>query len=515
MEFYSTYFLLFFIPVFLLNYVVGSKYRKYLIFISSSVFILSFNLFSLAVVFLLSVLFYTIARSINHKNNSILLFLGVLISVISFMGLKYFTASGFQGILGFSLLSFKNSYLSESIVFPIGISFYLFQSISYLVEVGRKNIEPERNFINFFNYLIYFPKFVAGPIERPNKLISQLKGDVVFDYKNVTDGMKLIAFGMFQKFIIADSIKRIPDAVFYNPDKFPGLFILIGVILLSVQIYADFAGYTNMAIGFSKTLGIELSPNFRQPYFSTSIKDFWSRWHITLSLWIRDYVFLPLAYKITKLFDFKKKHKIKPESITYIVSIIVAMTLVGIWHGTGWTFLLWGVLHGTLLALSFLTKKIRAKALKFFKLSAPVRPHSSSSGLGMSSVNNSFLNSFRILFTFLIITSLWVFFRADSLHTAVKVFLGLFSGWEIGLLNIISLKRYIYLFGISRLDIVVIFVSVILFFIYDFVDLKVGVLKLLSKTSSFKRWAFYYVIILSLLFFGTLNNIQNFIYLQF
>jgi alginate O-acetyltransferase complex protein AlgI len=497
MEFYSTYFLLFFIPVFLLNYVISSKYRKYLLFAASSVFILSFNLLSLLLVFVLSLIFYFLARFINEKNHSYLLLSGIIISIAAFIGSKYFNVIGDLDFLKFSLLSFKNSNYINSIIYPIGISFYLFQSLSYLIETGRKNIAPERNFINFFNYLIYFPKFVAGPIERPNKLISQLKGDVTFDYKNVTDGMKLIAIGMFQKFIIADSIKRIPDAVFYNPDKFPGLFILIGVILLSIQIYADFAGYTNMAIGFSKTLGIELSPNFRQPYFSTSIKDFWSRWHITLSLWIRDYVFLPIAYKITKLFNHQKKHVVKPESITYVVSIVIAMTLVGIWHGTGWSFVLWGALHGILLALSFLTKKPRAKIVKFFNFKA------------------SFLKSLRVIFTFIIITSLWVFFRADTFYTAMKVFTGLSSGWHLSLFNIMSLKRYIYLFGISRLDIAVIAISVIIIIVYDFVDSKVGVLNLLSKTSKFKRWAFYYIIILSLLFFGTLNNIQNFIYQQF
>jgi len=482
MEFYSIYFLLFFIPVFLLNYVIGAKDRKYLLFAASSVFILSFNLLSLVLVFVLSVIFYFLARYINEKNHSFLLFSGIIISIVAFIGSKYLNAIGDLDFLKYSLLVFKNSNYTNSIIFPIGLSFYLFQSLSYLIETGRKNIIPERNFINFFNYLIYFPKFVAGPIERPNKLLSQLKGDVVFDYKNVTDGLKLIAFGMFQKFIIADSIKRIPDAVFYNPDKFPGFFILIGVILLSVQIYADFAGYTNMAIGFSKTLGIELSPNFRQPYFSTSIKDFWSRWHITLSLWIRDYVFLPLAYKITKLFNHQKKHTVKPESITYIVSIVIV---------------LWGAMHGSLLALSFLTKKPRAKIIKYFN------------------IGSSFLKSLRVIYTFVIITSLWVFFRADTFYTATKVFAGLFSGWHLSLFNVMSLKRYIYLFGISRLDIAVIIISAILIFVYDLVDSRVGVLNLLSKTSTFKRWAFYYIIILSLLFFGTLNNIQNFIYQQF
>lgn len=497
MEFYSTYFLLFFIPVFLLNYILGSKSRKYLLFAASSVFILSFNLLSLILVILISVVFYFLARYINEKNHSFLLLSGIIISIAVFMGSKYYNAIGDMAFLKFSLLPFKNSNYINSIIYPIGISFYLFQSLSYLIETGRKNITPERNIINFFNFLIYFPKFVAGPIERPNKLISQLKGDVVFDYKNVTDGMKLIAIGMFQKFIIADSLKRIPDAVFYNPDKFPGLFILIGIILLSVQIYADFAGYTNMAIGFSKTLGIELSPNFRQPYFSTSIKDFWSRWHITLSLWIRDYMFLPLAYKITKLFDHRKKHAVKPESITYVVSIIVAMTLVGIWHGIGWSFVLWGALHGIMLALSFLTKKARTRVIKHIN------------------INVSLVRTSRIVFTFAIITLLWVFFRADSLSTAVYIFKGLFTGWHISLFNIVSLKRYLYLIGISRLDIAVIFISSITIFVYDLIDSKIGVLYLLSTTSRIKRWAFYYLLITALLFFGTLNNIQNFIYQQF
>jgi len=497
MEFYSTYFLLFFIPVFLLNYVLSPNYRKYLIFAASSVFILSFNLLSLLVVFALSLIFFTISHYLREKDRLFLYLTGIITAIIAFVFFKYFNVTGSAAMLKYSLFHFNESDYIAKIIYPVGISFYLFQSMSYLIEVHRGNIIQERNFINFFNYLTYFPKFVAGPIERPEKLIRQLKGNVVFDYKNVTDGLKMVAFGMFQKFIIADSIKRIPDAIFHNPDKFPGLFILAGVILLSIQIYADFMGYTNIAIGLSKTLGIELSPNFRQPYFSVSIKDFWTRWHITLSLWIRDYVFLPLAYKIIKLFNYQKKHSYKPEKITYVVSILIAMTLVGIWHGTGWTFVLWGVLHGLLLAISFLTKKPRAKVEKYF------------------GIDKTIIKYARIIYTFIIITSLWVFFRADSLVTAVKVFEGLFKDWHISLFGILALKRYIYLFGISRLDIVVISVSVILLFLYDLIDSRSGVLNVLSGASVIKRWVFYYVLIIALLFFGTLNNIQNFIYQQF
>lgn len=494
MEFYSIYFLLFFMSVFLLNYFVSRNQRKYLIFAASSVFVLSFNLLSLITIFVLAVIFYSIAFYLKDKNRTPLLFTGILISILALTGFKYFNIIGDAEILKHSLLLNKNLDYTTSIVFPIGISFYLFQSISYLIEVNRGNILPERNFINFFNYLIYFPKFVAGPIERPNKLLNQLKGDISFDYKNVTDGMKLVAFGMFQKFIIADSIKRIPDAVFYSPDKFPGLFILAGMILLSVQIYADFMGYTNMAIGFSKTLGIELSPNFRQPYFATSIKDFWTRWHITLSLWIRDYVFLPFAYKLSKLFNYQKKQS---EYIVYAISILVAMTLVGIWHGVGWSFVIWGVLHGLLLSLSFLTKKPRAKLVRYLN------------------INKALLKTFRIIFTFSLITSLWVFFRTDSFYTATKIFAGLFSGWHTALFEVNSIKRYLYLIGVSRLDLIVIALSVVSIFLYDLIDSKIGILNLLSKSSAVARWAFYYLLLLSLLFFGTLNNIQNFIYQQF
>jgi D-alanyl-lipoteichoic acid acyltransferase DltB (MBOAT superfamily) len=497
MEFYSTYFLLFFVPVFFLNYVLSPKYRKYLIFAASSVFILSFNILSLVIVFFLSVLFFTIAHYIYEKDRLFLYFTGIFIAISVFIFFKYYNIIGDSAILKYSLLFYKNSDYTTNIIFPIGISFYLFQSIGYLVEVHRGNIIPERNIVNFSNYLIYFPKFVAGPIERPKKLLSQLKGDIVFDYKNVTDGMKLIVFGMFQKFIIADSIKRIPDAIFYDPSKFPGLFILAGIILLSVQIYADFMGYTNIAIGLSKTLGIELSPNFKQPYYSVSLKDFWSRWHITLSLWIRDYVFLPLAYKISKFFNYQKKHSYKPEYITYVVSILIAMTLVGIWHGAGWSFALWGALHGLILAISFLTKKPREKVVKYLN------------------VNKSILKVIRIIITFTIVTALWVFFRADTLLTSLKIFEGLFKDWHTSLLDVNALKRYIYLFGISRLDISVIIISVISIFIYDVTDSRVGVLNLLSRTSALKRWAFYYLLLLALLFFGTLNNIQNFIYQQF
>ena len=272
--------------------------------------------------------------------------------LIAFLIFRYFNVLSDNMIFGLSFYN-SSSFVKPVHIASIGLSFYLFQCISYLIEINRQNIKPESNFVNFFNYLAFFPKFIAGPIERPQKFLIQLNNPVEFDYKNVSDGMKILAWGMFQKFILADNLKKVVDAVYYSPDQFPGFIILLAIFLFSIEIFADFSGYTYIAIGISKMLGINLSDNFRHPYFASSLREFWNRWHITLSNWIRDYVFLPLAYKFNRL--------IKNDNVTYTFSIMISMTLIGFWHGIGWTFIIWGALHGLFLSLSFISKKRRNK----------------------------------------------------------------------------------------------------------------------------------------------------------
>jgi len=410
MQFYSLYFALFFAAVFIANYTVAPKYRKYVLFLGSMCFALSFNLLTLLVLLISALLFFFLGKSFNAGNNKFIYSLMFAYVLIAFLIFRYFNALSDNIIFGLSFYN-SSSFVKPVHIASIGLSFYLFQCISYLIEVNRQNIKPENNFINFFNYLAFFPKFIAGPIERPQKFLVQLNNPEKFDYKNVTDGMKILAWGMFQKFIIADNLKKVVDAVYYSPGQFSGYIILLAIFLFSIEIFADFSGYTYIAIGISKMLGINLSDNFRHPYFATSLREFWNRWHITLSNWIRDYVFLPLAYKINRL--------IKNDNVTYTFSIMISMTLIGFWHGIGWTFIIWGALHGLFLSFSFISKKRRNKLLK---------------QMGYNQ-KSKFHNFFRIVFTFVSVSFLWVLFRAESLHAVSSVYNGLISNWSFSVFS--------------------------------------------------------------------------------
>lgn len=490
MQFYSIYFVTFFAVIFIANYTVDRKYRKYVLFLGSICFALSFNLLTLLVLFCSALLFFFSGKVIESKNSGLIYSLTFAYVLTAFLLFRYFYAFSENQILGLSVYN-SNSILKPGYAASIGLSFYLFQCISYLIEINRRNIKPESDFINFFNYLAFFPKFIAGPIERPNKFMTQLNNPAEFDYKKVTGGMKILAWGIFQKFILADNLKKVVDAVYYNSDQFPAFIILLSIFLFSVEIFADFSGYTYIAIGISQMLGINLSDNFRHPYFASSLREFWNRWHITLSNWIRDYVFLPIAYKLNRL--------VKNDNITYSVSIMVSMVIVGVWHGIGWTFVIWGALHGIFLSLSFITKKKRTKFMRFIGYNQKSRFHSILS----------------VFITFLIVSFLWVLFRAESLAVVNSIFRGLTDNWIVDVYSFPKLKNYLSLFGLSKLDIAVIIISTLLFIGFEILQSQVKVLNLIDRLNPLIRWTIYYVLFFSILFLGSLNKIQNFIYQQF
>lgn len=490
MQFYSIYFVSFFASVFIANYTFAPKYRKYVLFLGSLCFALSFNLLTLLVLLCSAFLFFYLGKVIGGKHSNMIYLLTFVYVLTAFLLFRYFYAFSDNQILGLSIYN-SNSFLKPVYVASIGLSFYLFQCISYLIEISRQNIKPENNFINFFNYLAFFPKFIAGPIERPKKFLTQLNYPSDFDYKKVTDGMKILAWGIFQKFILADNLKKVVDAVYYNSDQFPGFIILISIFLFSVEIFADFSGYTYIAIGISQMLGISLSENFRQPYFAPSLREFWNRWHITLSNWIRDYVFLPVAYKLNRL--------LKNDNVTYSVSIMISMILIGFWHGIGWTYIIWGALHGLLLSLSFITKKWRNKIMQKI-------------GYNRTSKFHNFL---RVFLTFIVVSFLWIFFRAESLNVVFSFFRGLTDNWIIDVYSFPKLKNYLSLFGLSRLDIAVIIIGTLLFAGFEIFQSRAKILNSIDRLNVVFRWTIYYVLFFSVLFLGSLNKIQNFIYQQF
>ncbi|MAO46657.1 MAG: membrane-bound O-acyltransferase family protein [Crocinitomicaceae bacterium] len=278
------------------------------------------------------------------------------------------------------------------IILPVGISFYTFQTLSYSIDIYRKKLEPTSDFLSFAAFVAFFPQLVAGPIERAVKLLPQLEKTRSFSYDEAVSGLRLILWGMFKKVVVADTCARYADKIFADPAAFNSPTLLLGVIYFTIQIYGDFSGYSDIAIGTSRLFGIKLSTNFKTPYFSRDIGEFWRRWHISLSTWFRDYLYIPLGGSRGGVMK-----SLRNVAIIFLVS--------GLWHGANWTFVAWGAVHAILFVPLLLT--------------GYNRKHTE----GVASL----WDSPKVLATFTLVSLAWVFFRTESLSEAMTYFKGLFS----------------------------------------------------------------------------------------
>jgi D-alanyl-lipoteichoic acid acyltransferase DltB (MBOAT superfamily) len=341
----------------------------------------------------------------------------LLISLITNLGIlgffKYFNffISSFHGIVepfGFSL-----DFLHINLLLPVGISFYTFQTLSYTLEIYKKNLDPTDKFVDYALFVSFFPQLLAGPIGRANKLLPQIENCHGATKKQFEEGISLIIMGLFKKVMIGDVSGRIVDHIFAEPEFYKSAELVSALLLFSIQIYADFSGYTNIARGTAKLFGFELSKNFEQPYFSTNITDFWRRWHMSLSSWLRDYVFLPIAYAATRKISKIKSAFINSEKAVYIFSTLVTFLLCGLWHGASWNFVFWGVLHGLFLSLHRISLK-KSKAQTRFKYQ------------GIQSFVKFII---KISFTYLFILIAWLFFRLAD-WSSIVLFCSKLINWE-------------------------------------------------------------------------------------
>lgn len=376
----------------------------------------------------------------------------------------------FFKVSGLTFSASKNTFL-----IPVGISFYSFQILSYYSDIKNKRLLPERNVIKFALYISFFPQILAGPIERASQLIPQFDS-INFKKSNVYIGAKFILVGLFRKVIVADKLALIVDPIYNNPSHFNGLILIMGTLLFSIQIYCDFSGYTNIAIGSAKFFGIELSKNFNKPYLAKSVKEFWKRWHITLSEWFRDYVYIPLGGN--------ERTGLKRISVIFTV-----FGLSGIWHGFGLTFLLWGGLH----ALFYLVEEVIRR-----KITTPFRMP----------------DFFKVITTFLLVSFLWIFFRsqsvADAYHIVSKILhikYLILSSEEISYFNEVS--------GLNTYSLTIVLIILCLFFLVDFfkIDDKFTLRKI-STTPTVSDFIFIDAIIVLLIFLGDWGG-ESFIYFQF
>lgn len=354
-----------------------------------------------------------------------------------------------------------------NILLPVGISFYTFQTLSYTIEVYRKNLAASKDVIAFMAFVSFFPQLVAGPIERATRLLPQFYVKRTFSYAQAVRGLRLMLWGFFKKIVIADNIARSVDLVFDQPEKFHGFIIALAAIGFAIQIYCDFSGYSDIAIGCAKLFGIEIMKNFDAPYFSKSPREFWRRWHISLSTWFRDYVYIPIG---GNRIGFSKMQ----------FNLMLTFLISGLWHGANWTFLIWGFLHGMALCLQHYVehKKIKLHLPGYF------------SGMLM----------------FLFVCFAWIFFRAGNVHEAFLMISNLFRHSLPGEFNIFF-NAQIYLNRFALMLCVFVLIEIWM--------RNKQLTKWFNQSNMVLRWALYYIIVIFILYFGAFDNTPHFIYFQF
>lgn len=383
MLFNSLEFLIFFIVVTAVYYLTPYRWRWLTLLLASCVFYMALIPAYILILLCIIVIDYTAALYIEKETGrKRKIYLGLSIAanlgVLGFF--KYYHL--LVRITDYLCLHYHLQPLPYlDIILPLGLSFHTFQSMSYTIEVYRGNYNAERHFGFYALYVMFYPQLVAGPIERPQNLLPQLHLDIPFKYENLWQGLRLMLWGLFKKVVIADRVVGYVNPIFNHPGDYHNLQILAGVLAFTIQIYCDFSGYSDIAMGAAKCMGFDLMINFRRPYFAANIRDFWTRWHISLSTWFRDYVYKPLGGN-------------RVGNGRLYLNVLVVFVLSGIWHGTNRTFMLWGFIHACYFIL-------------YLMLSGFLKPF-----------NNSLLKIFGWGFTFMIVALAWIFFRAENVGTA-------------------------------------------------------------------------------------------------
>lgn len=387
----------------------------------------------------------------------------------------------------FAMTGSSFAVTAVDIVLPVGISFYTFQALGYVIDVYRRDVAAEKNFLRYALFVSFFPQLVAGPIERSRNLLSQLKEPTKFDYDAAKNGLLLMLWGYFEKMWVADRLAILVDAVYNDYGNYSAGMIVLATMLFSIQIYCDFGGYSHIAIGAAQVLGIRLMDNFRQPYLATNIKDFWNRWHISLSTWFRDYVYFPLGGSRCS-----KPKAYRNLMITFLVS--------GLWHGASWHYVVWGGLNGFYQVIGRMTKQAREK----MRVALHIRED------GMP------LRIFQTIVTFLLASFAWLFFRADGLGNACGML-------RLTLTNGVWLRQLcdgtIFMMGLSRLGIYQLIFALIVLLVVDICHERgVSFRRWIAARPIAVRWGIYMITLLAFLVLVIQNYgrpAAEFIYFQF
>ena len=484
MLFNSYHFLIFFIIITSLYFSIPYQNRWLLLLLSSCYFYMAFVPIYILILGFTIVIDYFAGIYIENaegKRRKLFLILSLIANIGVLAVFKYynFINLNFSFLLqGFSL---TNPIPYLSILLPIGLSFHTFQAMSYTIEVYRGHQKAEKHFGIYSLYVMFYPQLVAGPIERPQNLLHQFTEKYDFDYNRVVSGLRLMAWGLFKKVIIADRLAIVVDTVYNNPYEHNSLGLIIATIFFSFQIFCDFSGYSDMAIGAARVMGFKLMTNFDRPYQSKSINEFWKRWHISLSTWFKDYLYITLGGNRVTI----------PR---WYLNLFIVFLISGLWHGANWTFIIWGALHGFYLVFALVTEDIRAKINKFLHLSK--------------------MPFLTVITTYLLVAFAWIFFRADSVKSAFYISKHIFTGIPEVIIDFLHHKSVTSGLGLSRFDLIFSVFLIIFLETVHFFQTKISLTTVFNQKPAYVRWAVYYMFFLVLLFLGVFEN-RQFIYFQF
>lgn len=507
MSFNSLQFAIFLPIVFILYWLMPTKYKWVFLLTASYYFYMCLDIkYVFFLLFSTAVTYFSAIIIANCKKNSTrrgILAAGSVFVLGMLAVLKYFNF--FSSSITYVLNSFELhlSPLTISLILPVGISFYTFQTLGYLIDVYRGKIPVERHFGKYALFVSFFPQIMSGPIGRAGSLIPQLDGRQHFEYDKAMYGLKLMAWGFFKKLVIADTAGTYVDMIYGNLEGYQGFTLLVTAVLYSLQIYCDFSGYTDIAIGTAKLLGIDLMTNFRSPYFSATVKEFWSRWHISLSTWLRDYLYIPLGGN--------RKGKLRQQ-----LNIMITFLISGLWHGPNWTFVLWGALHGLAQIFENLVLRNSRKDSSAGSKTTSEGKEPLPTGQKPSSDRKITLHwILSVCGVFVFCTCAWVFFRADSLADAVYVFRYIFAGVSSPTKYILDAQYYL---GIEKAGFFSLAAAVCLLFVYDFANRNRDVIYVISGWKKWIQGIFYIALVTAIVIagaYGPSYSAADFIYFKF
>ena len=457
-----------------LYYLAPRRFRWVLLLAASYAFYMCWNAFYIVLILASTAIDYGVAlllgRTESRTHRRLLLAASLLTNLGLLFVFKYWNFFNEWGDELCAALAIPWSVPNLTVLLPVGISFYTFQTLSYTIDVYRRRIEPERHLGRFALYVSFFPQLVAGPIERAERLLPQLRENHRFDTERFLSGGLLIMWGLFKKAVIADRLSVYVDAVYGNVPDHNGLTYLLATYAFAFQIYCDFSGYSDIAIGSARLLGIDLMTNFRAPYFARDLQDFWRRWHISLSTWLRDYLYIPLGGN-------------RIGNVRTYVNLLITMLLGGLWHGASWNFVVWGALHGGTLAMLKASASLRERVRERLNIPTPL------------------VIAAQLLATFHFVCLTWIFFRAATLSEALQIISGIAFRWEAPFIEALPLAHAA--FGI----VVVLCVEL---FQADGERLPLR-LRLAPATT---RWLAYYALFFAIALLGAEGG-RQFIYFQF